>query len=46
MKAADISGVAARKRRRTTVRLPGLRVPPDLVDSARPNLTFASALGC
>jgi putative transposase len=32
MKAAGISGVLARKRRRTTVRLPGVRVAPDLVE--------------
>ena len=32
MKAAGISGVLPRKRRRTTVRLPGLRVAPDLVE--------------
>ena len=32
MRAAGISGVAARKRRRTTVRLPGVRVAPDLVE--------------
>jgi transposase InsO family protein len=31
MRSAGISGVLPRKRRRTTVRLPGLRVPPDLV---------------
>jgi putative transposase len=32
MKAAGISGLAPRKRRRTTVRLPGVRVAPDLVE--------------
>ena len=32
MKDAGISGVLARKRRRTTVRLPGVRVAPDLVE--------------
>jgi putative transposase len=32
MKAAGISGVVPRKRRRTTVRLPGVRVAPDLVE--------------
>ena len=32
MKAAGISGVLQRKRRRTTVRLPGVRVAGDLVD--------------
>jgi putative transposase len=32
MKAAGISGVVPRKRRRTTVRLPGLRAAPDLVE--------------
>ena len=31
MKAAGISGLVPRKRRRTTVRLPGVRVAPDLV---------------
>jgi len=31
MKAAGISGLLPRKRRRTTVRLPGVRVAPDLV---------------
>ena len=43
MRAAGISGVLPRKRRRTTIRLPGLRVPPDLVEwdfrPDRPNLT-------
>jgi transposase InsO family protein len=32
MRAAGISGVLARKRRRTTVRLPGLCIAPDLVE--------------
>ena len=32
MKAAGISGLVPRKRRRTTVRLPGVRVAPDLVE--------------
>jgi putative transposase len=32
MRSAGISGVAARKRRRTTVRMPGLRVSPDLLE--------------
>jgi len=32
MKAAGISGVLPRKRRRTTVRLPGVRVAPDLLE--------------
>jgi transposase InsO family protein len=32
MRAAGISGLLPRKRRRTTVRLPGVRVAPDLVD--------------
>ena len=32
MRAAGISGLLARKRRRTTVRLPGVRVAPDLVE--------------
>ena len=32
MKAAGISGLVARKRRRTTVRLPGVRVAPDLLE--------------
>ena len=31
MRSADISGVLPRKRRRTTVRLPGLRAAPDLL---------------
>jgi putative transposase len=32
MRAAGISGLLPRKRRRTTVRLPGVRVAPDLVE--------------
>ena len=32
MRDAGISGLVARKRRRTTVRLPGVRVAPDLVE--------------
>ena len=32
MKAAGISGLLPRKRRRTTVRLPGVRVAPDLLE--------------
>jgi putative transposase len=32
MRAAGISGLLSRKRRRTTVRLPGIRVAPDLVE--------------
>jgi putative transposase len=32
MRDADISGLVPRKRRRTTVRLPGVRVGPDLVE--------------
>jgi putative transposase len=46
MKAAGISGVVARKRRRTTVRLPGLRVAPELVERdfrpQPPNLTWSA----
>jgi putative transposase len=46
MKAAGISGVAARKRRRTTVRLPGMRVAPDLLERdfrpGAPNLTWSA----
>lgn len=46
MGAAGISGVLPRKRRRTTVRLPGLRVAPDLVERdfrpQAPNLTWAA----
>ena len=46
MKAAGISAVAARKRRRTTVRLPGLRAALDLVERdfrpTAPNLTWSA----
>jgi putative transposase len=46
MGAAGISGVAARKRRRTTIRLPGLRVAADLVERdfrpSSPNLTWSA----
>jgi len=47
MRAAGISGVVLpRKRRRTTVRLPGLRVPPDLVERdfnpTGPNQTWSA----
>jgi transposase-like protein len=46
MKTAGISGVLPRKRRRTTVRLPGLRVAPDLVERDfrpdGPNLTWSA----
>jgi putative transposase len=46
MRAAGISGVLPRKRRRTTVRMPGLRVPPDLVERDfrpdGPNLTWSA----
>ena len=46
MRAAGISGVLPRKRRRTTVRLPGLRLAPDLVDRdfrpQAPNLTWSA----
>ena len=46
MRAAGISGVLPRKRRRTTVRLPGLRVAPDLVERDfrpdGPNLTWSA----
>ena len=46
MKAAGISGVAARKRQRTTVRLPGVRVAPDLLERDfrpdGPNLTWSA----
>ena len=46
MRAAGISGVLPRKRRRSTVRLPGLRVPPDLVERdfrpEAPNLTWSA----
>ena len=46
MRTAGISGVLPRERRRTTVRLPGLRVPPDLVERDfrpdGPNLTWSA----
>ena len=46
MRAADISGVLARKRRRTTVRLPGVRVAADLVERdfrpTGPNQTWSA----
>ncbi len=46
MRAAGISGLLARKRRRTTVRLPGVRVAPDLVEPdfrpERPNQTWSA----
>ena len=46
MRAAGISGVLPRKRRRTTVRLPGLRLAPDLVERdfrpQAPNLTWSA----
>ena len=46
MKAAGISGVVPRKRRRTTVRLPGLRAALDLVERdfrpSAPNLTWSA----
>jgi putative transposase len=46
MRAAGISGVLPRKRRRTTVRLPGLRVAPDLLERDfrpdAPNLTWSA----
>jgi len=44
MRAAGISGVLPRKRRRTTIRMPGLRVPPDLCDFRPngPNLTWSA----
>jgi putative transposase len=46
MRAAGISGVVARKRRRTTVRLPGVRVAPDLVERdfrpTGPNQTWSA----
>jgi putative transposase len=46
MRSAGISGVLPRKRRRTTVRLPGLRVPPDLLERDfrpnGPNLTWSA----
>jgi putative transposase len=46
MRSAGISGVLPRKRRRTTVRLSGLRVAPDLVERDfrpdGPNLTWSA----
>ena len=46
MRAAGISGFVARKRRRTTVRLPGVRVAPDLVERdfrpTGPNQTWSA----
>ena len=46
MKAAGISGVLPRKRRRTTVRLPGVRVAPDLLERdfrpSGPNQTWSA----
>ena len=46
MKDAGISGVVPRKRRRTTVRLPGVRVAPDLVERdfrpSAPNQTWSA----
>jgi putative transposase len=46
MRAAGISGVLPRKRGRTTVRMPGLRVAPDLVERDfrpdGPNLTWSA----
>src|ERR1700682_1983826 len=46
MKAAGVSGVAPRKRRRTTVCLPGVRVARDLVERdfspSGPNLTWSA----
>src|SRR5947209_4627759 len=46
MRAAGIAGLLPRKRRRTTVRMPGLRVSPDLVERDfrpdRPNLTWSA----
>ena len=46
MRLAGLSGVLPRKRRRTTVRLPGLRVTPDLVERDfppdGPNLTWSA----
>ena len=46
MRAAGISGLLPRKRRRTTVRLPGVRVAPDLVerdfDPTGPNQTWSA----
>ena len=46
MRAAGVSGFVARKRRRTTVRLPGVRVAPDLVERdfrpTGPNQTWSA----
>jgi putative transposase len=46
MRAAGISGLLARKRRRTTVRLPGVRVAADLLERDfrpdRPNQTWSA----
>lgn len=46
MRAAGISGVVPRKRRRTTVHLPGVRVAPDLVERdfrpESPNQTWSA----
>jgi putative transposase len=46
MRDGGISGLVARKRRRTTVRLPGVRVAPDLVERDfrpdAPNLTWSA----
>src|SRR5205085_7197224 len=46
MRDAGISGLVARKRRRTTVRLPGVRVAPDLVERdfrpESPNQTWSA----
>jgi putative transposase len=46
MKAAGISGLLPRKRRRTTVRLPGVKVAPDLVERdfrpTDPNQTWSA----
>jgi transposase InsO family protein len=50
MRAAGISGVLPRKRRRTTVRPPGLRVAPDLVERdfrpLAPNVTWSADITC
>jgi transposase InsO family protein len=50
MRAAGSSGVLPRKRRHTTVRLPGLRVAPDLVERDfhpdGPNLTWSADITC
>jgi hypothetical protein len=45
MRAGGISGVLPRKRRRTTVRLPGLRVAPDLSADGRVEGVGENALG-